>query len=78
MPLATLEFQLPEENAEFEAAVKATSMSVVIWEMDQYLRGKIKYAADDVPEHVIDALQEARNQLWEFINDRGVADVIES
>ena len=47
-------------------AEKAEAMSVVIWELDQWLRSKVKYAAEtDVPA-AIEAFDETRSQLREL------------
>ena len=40
---ATLTFELPEEKCEFDAAVNAMDWSLVAWDLDQKLRGIIKY-----------------------------------
>ena len=49
---AILEFNLPEEEAEFRQAANAGNMHCAIFEFSQYLRKKLKY--EDLSE------QEAR------------------
>ena len=49
---AILEFNLPEEDAEFKQAANAGDMYCAIFEFSQYLRKKLKY--EDLSE------QEAR------------------
>ncbi len=58
---AILEFNLPEDKDEFELAQKAVNYSIVIHEMDNYLRARLKY--EDLPEEIHNALQEARDKL---------------
>jgi len=44
MPKGKLEFDLPEEGEEFSSAVHGGEYKAVLWELDQELRSKIKYA----------------------------------
>lgn len=43
MPIATLRYRLPEEQADFDAAREGQAARSLIWEIDQYLRGIIKH-----------------------------------
>jgi len=40
---ATLEFDLPEEHNEFEAAFNARKALSALWEIDQHCRSILKY-----------------------------------
>ena len=40
---AILEFNLPEDQPEFNTAIKGSDWKHVCWQMDQYLRKHIKY-----------------------------------
>jgi len=62
---ATLEFNLPEENQEFELASKSLKMYSTLWELDQWLRSEIKY---NDKEH----LEVVRGKLMELMNDNRV------
>ncbi len=44
---ARLDFNLPEEQSEFQLAVNAAKLHSVLWELDQYLRAKVKYAQEE-------------------------------
>lgn len=72
MSKGKLEFDLPEEREEFELAQNAGKYAYVLYEYDQFLRGKVKYAPDTMPEDVHKALEEAREKLWEIANQEGV------
>ena len=72
MPTATLTFNLPEEEPEFKAAVNGSSWQSLAWELSQHLRSKIKYADEETPEAVVDALQEVRDFLHEELSSRGL------
>ncbi len=66
---AILEFNLPEEHSELEAASKASSLLCVLEELDNYLRGKTKYADADQSELVTQTYQEIRDELNRIIHD---------
>ena len=43
---ATLEFNLPEEEEQFDVATKAMDWALLAWDIDQFMRNKIKYDQD--------------------------------
>ena len=43
---ATLEFNLPEDREEFDAASKGMDWALLAWDIDQFMRNKIKYEQD--------------------------------
>ena len=63
---AILEFNLPEEQEEFDNASQGGKMKFVIWKLDQYLRAKVKYASDMTNDEVIETYEEVRNELWQI------------
>ena len=67
---ATLTFDLPEEQEEFELASNAVNYSIALSDIDNYLRSKIKYA--DLTEEQYKVYEEIREQLWCYINDNGI------
>lgn len=68
---AILEFNLPEDAHEYNLMNKAVDMSVILHEFDQYLRGRLKYE-DNMSVEVYDALQDARDKLWDMCKDGGI------
>jgi hypothetical protein len=40
---AVLEFDLPEENIEFQSAINGHKYKRAIWDFDQLLRSEMKY-----------------------------------
>ena len=70
---AILEFNLPEDDHEFEMATKGYKFHSVLWEMDQYLRSKIKYAPDDMSDDTLNTLEQCRSQLHEFMGSYNVS-----
>ena len=69
---AILEFDLNEERDQFELTVNANKWYCVAWDIDQYLRSKTKYASDNTPSEVVDALYQAREELREIMSKNGV------
>lgn len=69
---AKLTFKLPEDRHEYEMAVNGSKWYNVSWDMYQYLRGKTKYASDDVQEEYIKAMYECKDELFRIINDNGL------
>lgn len=43
MPKAILKFKLPKETIEFNDASNGGTYKSILWELDQFLRQKIKY-----------------------------------
>jgi hypothetical protein len=70
---AILEFNLPEDNQEFELATKGLKFWSVLWELDQSLRAKTKYAPDSLPQDKYDAYEEIRNELRELMSDNNIS-----
>lgn len=67
---AVLEFQLPEDKDDFECASKANDLFLTIFDLDQFLRERIKYATDQVPQEAIQSLQEVRDHLYNLLEER--------
>jgi hypothetical protein len=72
MPTATLVFNLPEEKEDFELTNNASKYYYVIWDLDQFLRSKIKYADEGTSELSIEAFQLVRDELWNLMNEKNL------
>jgi hypothetical protein len=57
---AILKFSLPEEATEHKQAVNGAAWESVVWELDQTMRGFLKYGHDDLKttEAVLENLRE--------------------
>jgi len=57
-----LKFELPEEKEDFEVAVHATSIFLLLCDIEQVLRSEVKYKdnkqAEDVREMIYDKMVE--------------------
>ncbi len=69
---ATLTFNLPEEKQDFNLAIKGSDWWYVCWQMDQYLRKKIKYD-ETLSEDVHTAYEDMRGVLWRMMNESNVS-----
>jgi hypothetical protein len=69
---AKLEFNLPEELDDFSEAVNGGKWKFISWQLDQWLRGRVKYATDGESADKINAFQEVRDELNELIRTSGI------
>jgi len=70
---AILEFNLPEDNQDFQLASNAMKFWSVLYELDQDLRAKTKYASDDLPQDKYDAYEEIRDNLYELMRNENIS-----
>jgi hypothetical protein len=66
---AVLEFNLPEDQTDFEFATQGNKWWSVAWNMDQWLRSQIKYTPDGITDDELEAFEECREKLRELIGD---------
>jgi len=64
---ALLEFNLPEEEEQFNAANKGMDWALLVWHLDEFIRNKIKYEQDRDG-----VLQLVRNELNFQIEQKGL------
>ena len=67
---AKLEFNLPEENEEFQVAVDGWRYKSIIWELDSFLRSKLKY--ENLQEKEYEIFDKVRSHLWELIKEENI------
>jgi hypothetical protein len=72
---AILEFNLdePEERTDHLRAVKSLNIISALWEFDMYLRSQLKYNEDNLTNEAYEALDKAREKLYEVMNDQHVS-----
>lgn len=66
---ATLKFNLPEENDEFNTAVNAVNYKNALSELNQYLRNEIKWSSD---ENKSEIAQEVRDELFRLMSENNI------
>ena len=70
---ATLEYNLPEDQIEFEFATNGSKWWKVCWDINQWLRQQYKYMPDEeYSEDRYNAYVEAREKLFELMQENGV------
>ena len=70
---AILEFNLPEDKEEFEVASKAMDWSILAWDIDQYIRNRLKYQTEKLDTSSANKeLELLRNELHELMEDNGL------
>jgi len=70
---AILEFNLPEDQIDFDLAVNGSKINLVLWEMDQWLRQQYKYMPDEeYSEDKYETYEKCREQLRELMFENGV------
>jgi vacuolar-type H+-ATPase catalytic subunit A/Vma1 len=70
---AILEFNLPDDDQEYNLANNAMNFWNVLWELDQELRANTKYAPDDMSSDTYEAYQSIRDKLHELMTDNNVS-----
>lgn len=72
---ATLEFNLPEDDIEFQEAVKGSQYHNAIWEMKQWFRSQIKYSSEDVSDEKIQTIEDCQKAFFECLENNNVHDL---
>lgn len=67
---ATLTFNLPEEEHEYMNAVQGAKMRSILWDVDQWLRSKLKY--EELSDGQYDAFKETRDHLRELLIEENI------
>ena len=65
----TLEFELPDDQSDFDSAMNGYKWQLAVWDMNQYLRSVTKYASDDTSADVIKALDKVRDELFNILDN---------
>jgi len=71
---AVLIFDRSEQSYELDCAMKATAMASILWDMDQWLRSKIRH--DHTFKTIDEALEACRTELNDNMSGEGVQDII--
>jgi hypothetical protein len=67
---ATLEFDLPEDQQEFEVAIHAMGWALVVWDLNEWLRSRVKYGGE---EDKVNTYQNVRDELQNILDNHGVS-----
>jgi hypothetical protein len=72
MAKVIIKFDLNEEANDFKLAVNAKEIMSVLWEVDQELRSRTKYASETTSQETVDALISIRDFLRESMSDNNI------
>lgn len=71
---AILEFDFDKEDSddrlEFQDAINGTKWKMLVWDLDQHLRTKTKYASDNDNPEAVNALYVLREHLHDLLVER--------
>ena len=70
---AILEFELPEDKEEFDAASKGMDWAILAWDIDQYIRNRLKYQTEKLDSSSAkEELELLRNELRDLMEVSGL------
>ena len=67
---ATIEFNLPEDQAEHYCAIKGQDMLNVLWELKAELRSMLKY--EELPDQQYEIVEKIQNFLMSSLDDHEI------
>jgi len=70
MPKVTIEFNLPEEERDYEVSSQANKMQTFLWDFSQQLRAWYKYGHQF--KDADDAVSQIRDEFYRLINENQV------
>jgi len=65
-----LEFDLPEEDEEFNMAIKGALYRYVLQDVDNFMRDRIKYG--NLPDKDADIYEEVRKHIYDCLEHRNL------
>ena len=69
---AIIEFNLPDDQTDFEDAVNGSKWAHAMWKLDQHLRSQTKHPPDTMSEDTWKALDDTREKLYEILNENAL------
>jgi len=69
---ATLEFNLPDDEVDFDLAVNGAKWMGTMWQLDQWLRSQIKHPTDSMSDDTYKAFEDTRDKLYEILQEEGL------
>jgi hypothetical protein len=60
---AILEFNLPEDQNEYQMANDASNMFIALWDMSQWLRKQTKHIPDNMSDIELNTLEKCREEF---------------
>ena len=72
---AVLEFDLndPDDRIEHKRCVNSLELALCLWNMDEFLRTKMKYESDPMSQEVYDTYELIREKLMEICQEKNIS-----
>lgn len=67
-----LEFDSVEEVDDLQSALDGRKWKSVAWDMQQYLRSKLKYSEENMSDETYDALEKVQEELSSIISENNL------
>jgi hypothetical protein len=66
---AIIEFELPEDQEEYQMANDASKMYTALWEVRQLLRSKLKYNSDGLNDEQLEQWEAMRGDFFDILDN---------
>ena len=66
---ATIEFELPEDQDQYEIANNASKMYLALWDIKQLLRSKLKYNPDGLNSEQLTQWEIMQDEFFEILDN---------
>jgi hypothetical protein len=66
---AIIEFELPEDQEEYEKANNANKMYMALWDIRQLLRSKLKYNSDGLNDEQLEQWEAMRGNFFDILDN---------
>lgn len=72
----TIQFELPQDEDEFEDCIRAQDYKFVLYDLNEWLRRFVKHGMDEsgteLSAEALDIYDRVQTKLWDFSQDRNV------
>ena len=66
---AIIEFELPEDQEEYQMANNASKMYLALWDIKQLLRSKLKYNPDGLNDEQLEQWEAMRGDFFDILEN---------
>ena len=66
---AILEFELPEDQDQYEIANNASKMYLALWDIKQLFRSKLKYNSDGLNSEQLEQWEIMQDEFFEILDN---------
>ena len=68
----TMEFELPLEQSQYQDAINGSKWHLAAFQIEQFLRARIKYAPDSMPDKVREELIAVQTKFYQIIEQHNL------